>query len=179
MDIIQQELPFLESGHAPEVVDVGVAALIKYLALGPSGTDVPCVLLAERMTPGGLGRLTFPGGRVEEGETVLECVGREVLEETGAEIDLFVFTAALRNPCLVRSGSEDWRLHMFFGYWDEIFRRKLPQTTEPLTLAPWFWVPITKIISNAFSGDLPVQLLRGWWIDEAINAQEYELDRTC
>lgn len=45
------------------------------------------VLLAKRPSKGLLGGMwEFPGGKVEEGETLEVCLGREIREETGAEI---------------------------------------------------------------------------------------------
>jgi 8-oxo-dGTP diphosphatase len=63
--------------------------------VGPvEGNRVPCVgavvhdahgrlLMVRRGTPPGRGLWSVPGGRVEPGETGVEAVVREVLEETG------------------------------------------------------------------------------------------------
>ena len=44
-------------------------------------------LLVRRGRAPALGLYAFPGGRVEEGETLEQAVRREVMEETGAHID--------------------------------------------------------------------------------------------
>jgi A/G-specific adenine glycosylase len=45
------------------------------------------VLLAKRPSKGLLGGMwEFPGGKVEEGETLEACLGREIQEEVGVEI---------------------------------------------------------------------------------------------
>ena len=45
------------------------------------------LLLIKRASDPGKGNWSFPGGRIELGETVLEAARREVLEETGIEIE--------------------------------------------------------------------------------------------
>jgi 8-oxo-dGTP diphosphatase len=59
---------------------------------GPVSTCCACVLrdsrllLIKRGQEPGKGNWSFPGGRIELGETILEAVKRETLEETGVEI---------------------------------------------------------------------------------------------
>jgi ADP-ribose pyrophosphatase YjhB (NUDIX family) len=43
--------------------------------------------MIERASDPGKGNWSFPGGRIKLGETVLEAAKREVLEETGIEIE--------------------------------------------------------------------------------------------
>lgn len=45
------------------------------------------VVVRRRYAPSA-GRWSLPGGRVEPGETLVEAVGREVLEETGLVVDV-------------------------------------------------------------------------------------------
>ncbi len=45
------------------------------------------VLLARRLNPPQQGRWSIPGGRIELGETVAQCVRREVREECGVECE--------------------------------------------------------------------------------------------
>lgn len=60
---------------------------------GPVSTSCACVLrdhrllLIKRGHEPGKGNWSFPGGRIELGETVLEAAKRETLEETGVEIE--------------------------------------------------------------------------------------------
>ena len=56
----------------------------------------PKVLLIRRKYPPFKGMLAFPGGKVELNETVEECLGREVIEETGLDVKEF-------ELCCVRS----------------------------------------------------------------------------
>lgn len=46
-----------------------------------------CILLARRLNPPQQGRWSLPGGRIELGESVPECVRREVREECGIECE--------------------------------------------------------------------------------------------
>jgi 8-oxo-dGTP diphosphatase len=46
------------------------------------------VLLVERGRPPSQGRWTVPGGRVELGETLQQACARELLEETGLEVEV-------------------------------------------------------------------------------------------
>jgi len=46
------------------------------------------LLVVRRAVSPGLGLYSFPGGRVEFGETLHEAISREVLEETALEIDI-------------------------------------------------------------------------------------------
>ena len=62
-------------------------------AIQPTSTCCACILhggrllLIERARDPGRGNWSFPGGRIQLGETIFEAVRREVLEETGVEIE--------------------------------------------------------------------------------------------
>ena len=63
----------------PDVPIVGVGAIIR---------DGARIVLIRRDREPAKGRWSFPGGVVELGETVREAVCREVLEETGLEVEV-------------------------------------------------------------------------------------------
>ena len=63
----------------PDAPIVGVGAIIR---------DGGRIVLIRRDREPAKGRWTFPGGVVELGETVRDAVRREVLEETGLEVEV-------------------------------------------------------------------------------------------
>ncbi|MEO9340559.1 NUDIX hydrolase [Mesorhizobium sp. SB112] len=73
------------------------------------------VLLVKRARAPSKGLYAFPGGRVEEGETLEEAAKRELLEETGLEVteirpfrEIYISAAAGDRPI-------DYRLQVFAG----------------------------------------------------------------
>ena len=70
-------------------------------------------LLVKRGRAPSLGEYAFPGGRVEEGETLEEAARRELLEETG------LTAGALALHCVMDLASEQagmiYRLHVHAG----------------------------------------------------------------
>ncbi|MGQ0467047.1 MAG: NUDIX hydrolase [Sporichthyaceae bacterium] len=75
------------------------------------GTRVPCVgavvhddahrlLVIRRANPPGAGLWSIPGGRVEPGESDVEAVDREVLEETGLRVMVGMFVGSVVLPGL-------------------------------------------------------------------------------
>lgn len=67
------------TGTLPAEPAIGVGAII-FDAHGR-------VLLIRRGKPPALGLWSLPGGRLEPGETMVGCCHREVLEETGIEVE--------------------------------------------------------------------------------------------
>lgn len=55
------------------------------------------VLLAERSHDPAKGKLAFPGGFVDDDESVEEALRRETLEEVGLEVESFEFIASAPN----------------------------------------------------------------------------------
>lgn len=61
--------------------------LVVYVLLEKDGK----ILLGKRKNAFGEGYYSMPVGHIEEGETVLECAKRELLEETGIDTNEFGF----------------------------------------------------------------------------------------
>jgi 8-oxo-dGTP diphosphatase len=57
--------------------------LVVYVFLQRGGK----LLLGKRKNAFGAGCYSMPAGHIEKGETVFECAGRELLEETGIDVD--------------------------------------------------------------------------------------------
>ncbi len=55
------------------------------------------ILLVQRANPPQMGRWSLPGGRVEPGETLVDAVVREVMEETGVAIEVDRFLEAVER----------------------------------------------------------------------------------
>jgi ADP-ribose pyrophosphatase YjhB (NUDIX family) len=78
-------------------VEVAVGAVVR------RGDEI---LLVRRGRGAGVGRWSLPGGRVEFGETLVAAVAREVVEETGLEIEVGHFVGWVE-----RMGNEPFAYH--------------------------------------------------------------------
>jgi 8-oxo-dGTP diphosphatase len=56
------------------------------------------LLMIRRANPPGAGRWSLPGGRVEVGESDVEAVRREVVEETGLEVEVGIRVGTVVLP---------------------------------------------------------------------------------
>lgn len=86
---------------------------------------------------GGAGSWTFPGGKMKFGETFEEAAAREVLEETGLQID----TRSLK----LISVSNDYVGSAHFvtlGFLHELPEGE-PEVREPDQITVWGWFPIS------------------------------------
>lgn len=103
------------------------------------------LLLGRRKNTAGDGEWGLPGGHLEEGERMLECAARELLEETGMTAKTFRFAIA----------DNDWRDQKYhfvhFGFVAENVAGE-PQVLEPDRCSEWRWFA---------PGSLPVPLFFG------------------
>lgn len=99
------------------------------------------LLIAQRPSEGLLGGLwEFPGGKQEEGETLEECLTREIREELSIEIEV--------GECLCRV--EHGYTH--FGITLHVFRaRYLRGEPQAIGCAAWRWVDPLELGQYAFS----------------------------
>ena len=72
-----------------------------------SGDDV---LLIDKLTGHGAGKINGPGGKRDPGETPLECAVRETREEVGVRVSKVEQRAQLK---FIDTGESDWLGHVF------------------------------------------------------------------
>lgn len=97
--------------------------------------DSDRVLLIEKKTGHGKGKVNAPGGKWELGETLLDCARREMREETGIEAEPLGCAAELRF--VERSGPQ-WLGYVFVA---RDFSGNMAETPE----ARPFWCPLNGI----------------------------------
>ncbi len=98
-------------------------------------------LIAQRPLKGMLGGLwEFPGGKQESGETLSECLQREIREELGLTIEV-------EQPIIsIKHSYTHFKitLHAFYCHLTE------PQTPQTLQVADWQWVTLADMANFAF-----------------------------
>jgi A/G-specific adenine glycosylase len=98
------------------------------------------VLIAQRPLEGMLGGLwEFPGGKQEDGETLAECLRREIREELGLEIAVDELLATVRHSYTHFKIT----LHAFTC-------RLISGQPQALGVADWRWVKLDELDGFAF-----------------------------
>ena len=109
------------------------------------------VLLGERVGSHGAGTWALPGGHLEFAESVEQCAKREVLEETGLELQR-VSSGPFTNDVFVSEGKHYVTLfvvsHSVEGE---------PHVLEPTKCARWGWFRWSALPGQLF---LPLESLR-------------------
>ena len=91
------------------------------------------VLLGERIGSHGAGSWALPGGHLEFGETVEQCAAREVLEETGLDIQV-VARGPYTNNMFPEGGKHYVTLFVVAHAQEGI-----PWVREPEKCSAWGW----------------------------------------
>ena len=105
------------------------------------------VLLGLRHGSHGAGEWSFPGGKVDLGETVSETARRETREETGLEIgdvELISLTDELRYL-------KDGKQFVVIGFKALSYQGE-PQLNNPERFHEWRWFPLDNLPAPLFEG---------------------------
>lgn len=104
------------------------------------------ILLGKRIGKHGGGEYGCPGGHMEFGESIEESARREVMEETGMEIEGLEFLRILNL--------RDYppRHYIDIGMLAKIKGNQNPKLMEPNKCEGWGWHDIDNIPENSFAG---------------------------
>lgn len=104
---------------------IGIAAII---------INGNTVLLGERINVHGHGTYNFPGGHLEKGETLKDCVLREVREETDLDIKLID-----QSPCTSTNDVFEEGKHYRTQFFRVNYLGGEPRVMEPNKCKRWNW----------------------------------------
>jgi 8-oxo-dGTP diphosphatase len=121
-----------ERRELPEVVRAAGILIVREKA---TGVDI---LLARRKGRLETGRLSPPGGRLEEGEESSDCAIRELWEETGLNIRSDKLTCIYRGTQTFTRTGVAFEYGGFLVIWTNNMGE--PQDKEPKRHGPWQWV---------------------------------------
>ena len=96
------------------------------------------VLVGKRRNKHGDGEYSFPGGALDYGESLVDCVKREVLEETGIKIKNVRFLSVANSS--KHFGLHEVQIH-FQADWESGEERDLPEER----IGEWGWYKINEI----------------------------------
>jgi 8-oxo-dGTP pyrophosphatase MutT (NUDIX family) len=152
----QYGLPFPED---PVPIEVTWVMLIRY----EKDIHKLSFLVAERVSGG---QLTFPGGKIEPGETAQHAAEREVRQEIGLQFRSREDLLEQVQPQLFHSGGVLYRANPFFVFYEEgdgAFTR--PQLKEPDKHKAWEWISLPQLIRAIIQGKVPSFVLNDKWMD--------------
>ena len=103
-----------------------------------------CLLMGKRKGSNGAGTWSFPGGHLEFGETLEECVRREVAEETGITLLKDIRFVTIANNVI---DEDKHYITIFF----EALTPESPKVMEPDKCEEWRWVDPLRLPHPLFS----------------------------
>jgi 8-oxo-dGTP diphosphatase len=102
------------------------------------------VLLGLRKNSMGAGEWTFPGGHLENFESIKDCVEREAMEECGVEVK----NARFQCVANIRKYQKHYVMVGFISDW----KRGEPKLLEPDKFEEWQWFDLNKLPKRLFGG---------------------------
>ncbi|CAN5673046.1 NUDIX hydrolase [soil metagenome] len=110
LDLDRIRFPDGSEGEMAVVRHPGASAIIPFLS-DPAGDDPDLLLLRQYRYAGGGYLYEIPAGRLDGGETPVECARRELREETGCTAE------SVQEMCapLMTPGFADERIHIFLA----------------------------------------------------------------
>jgi 8-oxo-dGTP diphosphatase len=131
-------------------------SVVYILRSGPGGDEV---LLGEKLTGLGVGKIVGPGGKLEQGETPHEAAIREVREEVGVRVErkALIPIARIEYPFVDRPHLSQ-RSHAFVATaWDGVVAAsdELSATWWPVDGLPFdrMWSDATLWLNRALAGE--------------------------
>jgi len=106
------------------------------------------VLLGLRKSSHGSGEWGFPGGHLEFGETIFETSKREVMEETGLEVDEFELISINEELRYIKT---DNKHYLGIGVLAK-YKTGEPKCMEPGKCVEWKWFGMDKFPEKLFEG---------------------------
>lgn len=107
------------------------------------------ILLVRRGSEPGIGKWSVPGGSVEIGETLVEAIKREVMEETGLEIDVGDFAGI--SDLIVR---KDGEIQFHYVLSDFFATAKPGEPVAATDASDCRWVPLDEIANYDVTNSL-------------------------
>jgi len=124
--------------------------LVVYVLLERGGK----ILLGKRKNAFGDGHYSMPAGHIEQGESVIGCAKRELLEETGIDANEFEFTCVrLLKPYEINGVKAD--SYVVFCVKAKDWKGE-PKIMEPEKNEGWEWHPVDKLPEPLFP---PIKML--------------------
>lgn len=99
-------------------------------------------LFGKRKNTHGEGEWSFPGGKLEYGEFINDCILREIKEECGVKVKKLIFQTVLN----VKKYDRHYVVVGFLAPW----KSGEPKTLEPDKFYEWKWFDLKKLPKNLF-----------------------------